>query len=211
MKVSIWNASKYTILGAPISLKLIKVPWSDLLTPKFPLLYSLLPFLFYIIVGSILEPWHIGNTPEYDYILARVIEGVPISILFYLMFFSWIPLLLNLLLLGWCFLILSIFKKLKNRNDQATQGAQRITYFSAFYEFLFFMLLTCLPGFLLNPHAKFTAGTALFVIIVGFAGIMRLGAVFQGMRHQTGGNILAGLLSILCCVDVWCFVYLCLA
>jgi len=207
-----WRVVRYACLGVPISVKHLDCPWKNVLTPRFPLFFSLLPLVTVIVVCSIIGPWRTEDIyiPSDEFILVRIVgfvEAVPYGIIAFTVLFSWIPFVVNLLLLGWCFLILLVFKAITKKDIQVTQGIYRVVYFSAFFQFLFFSVLTYLPSFPIGPHFKLIAGTVIYwLVILAFATI-RVMSVFQGMRRETKGNIFAGLLSILCCVDVWWFLY----
>jgi len=199
---------KYAILGVPISIKHLDYSWKEILTPRFPVFFSLLPTLVAILLGAIIGPWATEDVyvPQSESILVRIIglvEAVPYSIIAYVTLFSWMPFVINLLSLGWCALILLFFKLITKKDIQITQAAQRATYFSAFFQSIFFTFYSCLPGLFVDPHSAVTFGSAFVWLVVYCLGMVRVIAVVQSMRLETNGSILGGLLSGLLCVDVW--------
>jgi len=116
------------------------------------------------------------------------------------------PIVVNLFLLGCYLLILRSCKK-KNNDIQVIHGAQRVLYFSAFFQALFVALAYLLLGWQDYEHTSTLMsgiGAALWVVVV-IACVGRLMAVFQGMRRETGGDFLASLSSLLLSIDVWFF------
>lgn len=212
-RLSVWRISRYAFLGVPISLRHLKMPWKDVSTPRFPFLFSLLPLLMAIVIGSITGPWAIEDVyvSQDEFILVRIIgfvEAIPYSIIAFIVLFSWIPFVVNLLLLGWCLLVLSVFKSITKKSIQVAEGAQRVIYFSAFFQFVFFILFTCLPGFFINSHSNLTMVSIVFWVTVSILAITRLASIFQGIRRETNGNNFAGFLCILPCIDVWYFMFI---
>ena len=87
------------------------------------------------------------------------------------------------------------------------QAAQRIVYFSALYQPLIFFTLGAVMtaysymSYFIVPDKLFSG----LLSITTAAALLRLGAMFQGMRRQLGGSVMAGLAGAVACVDSWYF------
>jgi len=208
IKLTIWSVAKYACRGVPVSVKHLDRPWKEVLTPRFPLFFSLLPLLTVVVVGSIVGEWRTGDVyvPKDEFIIVRIlgfVEAIPYSIIAFTVLYSWVPFVVNLLLLGWCFFILSVFKRITNEDIQVAQGAKRVVYFSAFFQFLLFSVFFCLPGFLVDPHFALTVRSVVFWLVTSTAAIIRIMSLFQGMRREANRNVFVGFLSVIPCIDAW--------
>ena len=82
------------------------------------------------------------------------------------------------------------------------QASRKILYFSSFYQMILivtFSLLYVLNIF--SQHSKISM-ILLFSVLA-----LRLSSVFQAMRRETNGSILAALLSVIPCLDVWGIIF----
>jgi hypothetical protein len=200
-RLSVWAVTKYACLGVPISVKYLDGPWREVLTPRFPLFFSVLGLLLVAMAGFMLgllrfEEMDTGDIAAYGF---YCFAGLHIWYL--------VPIVVNLFLLGCYLLILRSCKK-KNNDIQVVHGAQRVLYFSAFFQALFVALAWLLLGWQAYEHISgFMSGLrAMLWVVVIIACVGRLMAVFQGMRRETGGDFLAALSSLLLSIDVWFFV-----
>jgi len=196
-RLSVWAVTKYTCLGVPISVKRLDRPWKETLTPRLPLFFPLLVAFLYIMAGTAF-----GLLSRADEEYSQTFTDV-VSSMFVVSFMTVCCLILfNVVLLGWCFLILWIFKRITEKETQVTHGAQRVTYFAAVFQpltiFIPFVIFWQYGG---RPFGLAINSVLLLVLLI--ACIIRVMAVFQGMCREAGGNIWIGFLSIIPCVDVW--------
>ena len=114
-RLSVWAVTKHACFGVPITVRWLDRPWKEVLTHRFPLFFSILPWVGFIVLCSITEPWDIEavSVPKDEFFLVRIIgfiDAVPYGIIAFTVLYSWVPFLVNILLLGWCLIILVVFK-----------------------------------------------------------------------------------------------------
>jgi len=204
-RLSMWRIIKYACLGVPIFVKHLDRPWKDVLTPRFPLFFSVLGWLLVMVLCFVTGIFRLGLfTDEYGISDIGAYAGYCFG---GFVIWCWIPIVINLFLLGWCMLLLLILKN--HANDiKVIHGAQRVTYFSAFFQAIFiFVAYSSLGWQAVNADITgfgVTVLKAILWLIVGLACIVRLMTVFQGMRRESNGSVLVGFLSIFACLDIWC-------
>ena len=202
-KLSVWQVSKFAFLGVPITLKQLQFPWKEIMTPRFPLFFSILGWFSITIFGFVLDIFELNLFQE-----KNVVSEIG-AYAFYCFagfgIYVWIPIVVNVLLFCWCFIILLFFKKISKININIIYGSRRVIYFSAFFQM--FYLFT--SYYYLVWEAKTTTGETseiirlLLLIFMIVTALLRIGAVFQGIRRETNGNVWAGLLSVIGCTDIW--------
>jgi len=199
IKLTIWSVAKYACRGVPILENRLDYSWQRISTPKFPLAFTFLGIFFYILPPVVVELFDVVSKDSLRF-SAGVMLGdmaTPICVIFCVIFG------INLLILGWCFLILFAFKKItSSRHIQVIQESQRAIYFSTFFQPFILLLLSLLGiqigglGFGLTPNL------VLYLLLFGVC-ILRVFALFQGMRRNAKGNGWVGLCAIVFCVDAW--------
>ena len=205
--LSNWGVLKYAMRGVPITEKYTGVPWVSLITPNFPAVFSLMAGFLYLIPGIVYSMFS-GAGEAGNVAIGTKVIGIAGT----LIMIAVAACIINLVLFGWCSVVLVLFRRITNTRIKITPRAQRITYFAALYppiHFLSTAMLTVLHS------AQYRNGWIVQCEIIGFVAVvllvfalvMRLLTVFQGMRREANGSVWIGGLGIVGCVDVWLILY----
>ena len=195
-RFSIWAILKFALRGAPFSWKYISTPWKSVQPPNFPILFTVLSGVLFIIpplemsisIAVRQEGFELGGL-----VSTYLLQGA---------FGVLILATLNFVLALWFAFMLKIFGFFSKKKLECVSGAQRISYFSTVFQPILFLTLALdvlLDGYF--NYAGWFMSTSVAIMV--FAGIVRLLAVFQSMRREAGGSVWAGLLAIILCFDVW--------
>ncbi|MHC4620407.1 MAG: hypothetical protein ACYTEQ_21875 [Planctomycetota bacterium] len=172
------------------------VPWHTMRVPGFPIAFSLLSGLIWAVTSQVKAMQVVQHPVSLQQFVFPFIGSLIVSGAFFVA--------LNGIIMGAFWVVLTQFKSKSGESGSGTSlaGAQRVSYFSTFFQPIFFLILA-LP-FLIQRRVGFVTWVE-YTLLVSLAGsgLIRLVAAFQSMRRETGGSILAGLLASLLCFDLW--------
>jgi len=190
------------IKGAPLFWVKDFPPWTSISLPRFPVALSLISGCF-LMVPVLIKAYQAANINITPFNFATTLIGAFLSGVSMGVSFN-----LTILVLSWA--ILKRFKKgdASDIHHKSMKGAQRITYFAAIFQVPFW---ASIAGVSLTVKYKEPAGWIAITFasaIIAF-GVIRLLAVFQGVRRDTDGRIIPGLFAMLSCIDVWLWLLMC--
>lgn len=186
---------KSVLTGAPFIWRNEAVPWHLVTVPRFPVAFSLLSGIFWAVLSKV-KAIQVQESVALKEVIFGLITGSVISGGFFIV--------LNVVIMGGFWLVLETFKNRYAEKDSGTliAGAQRVLYFSTFFQTVFFLFM----------GVSYLAGTYVgasdwleYPLLLGFLGFgtLRLMAVFQSMRNETRGSVFAGLFAMFFCFDLW--------
>lgn len=174
------------------------IQWKNIRVPSFPIFLST--------ISGILS-----HVPAFKKAYSQVVPPGLASQVIAFFFSSVIGALyivfLNLITLFCIRYVIKKFSKVQYLDpNEHIFGARRVLYFSAFYQLLLFMTFIALEelSFYFHYDINYMRTEAIILILIGF---VRLLSVFQGVRREVNGSVVAGLISIIPCFDVW-FIYI---
>jgi hypothetical protein len=188
------DVTRYALRGVPLSTKALSDGWTSISTPSFPILYCLLAALVPTSAGVIMGLASKGADVPWSEVLTSSLGMLALM-------WWWVPFLSSVLTLCWCMLILLLFRSPSREKSEVVRGAQRVTYFAGLSQLLFYLVVFGTPFLCGGSDAGLVSKLGAFSLVL-IAGVIRIGVVYQGLRAETGGNCLAGILGCLVCLDV---------
>lgn len=174
----------YALRGLPFYLKPVGVKWHRIQTPLFPIMSCLMS----TVIPAVLVCWRDFGQPEQDVGLGPYITYSVAACGIY----AWLPFAISVLLFIWCLLVLAVLKSAIGESFRVVRGAQRVTYISAPFQMLFYVTV------LLTPVDNIA-----WPFIGCVVGIVRVASVFECMRRESHGSLVAATLGTVACIDVW--------
>lgn len=182
--------------GAPFVWRSEDLAWDLVRVPRFPAAFSALAGALAMVINISKA----GQAAHEPLTATAFLLTVFVSLIGGAVLFAG----LNVVIMGGFWLSLSVFKSRgpENTGSALLAATQRVSYFSTVFQPLLILMFVGL--FLAESHvAPFgSVAHALALGVLAF-GILRLMAVFQSMRRETGGRVSAGLSGMLFCFDVW--------
>lgn len=193
--------AKYCLLGAPMVARFLPMPWQDVRTPRFPVLFpatgayalGIFSVVTAVVVTAVIGP------PDFEELAQWVGYWFAAALLLFL-----VAEMVNGVLLLWCRALLAVGARLKKARVLPSYHVQRVIYFSSLWQSVALVCWSLLwPGAFWGNEGLPGALGVLGELTLAVALLLRLFSLFYGLLRSGTGVALAGA-GVVGAVDAWC-------